>query len=76
MLTVSEVSAELRVSRGAIYALIRADVLPAVRVGRQLRVAEKVLANFVESGGRGWAGGWRKRTGNGGEAACRGRTEA
>jgi excisionase family DNA binding protein len=60
MLTVGEVSAQLRVSRGAVYALIRADVLPAVRVGRQFRVPEKALANFIEAGGGGWPGGWRK----------------
>ena len=75
MLTVEEVSVELRVSRGCVYALIRGDVLPAVRVGRQLRIAETVLSNFIEAGGRGWPGGWRKRA-CGGEAACRGRTEA
>lgn len=56
MLTVGEVSAQLRVSRGTVYALIRADVLPAMRIRRQYRVAEKVLANFLEAGG----GGWRK----------------
>jgi excisionase family DNA binding protein len=56
MLTVSEVSAALRVSHGTVYALIRADVLAAVRIRHQYRVAEKVLANFIEAGG----GGWRK----------------
>jgi excisionase family DNA binding protein len=70
MLTVGEVSAQLRVSRGAVYALIRADVLPAVRVGRAWRVSEKVLANFVEAGGRGWPGGWKKRSAPASETAC------
>ena len=60
MLTVGEVSAQLRVSRGCIYALIKANVLPAMRIGRQYRVAEKALGNFLEAGGRGWPGGWRK----------------
>jgi excisionase family DNA binding protein len=73
MLTVGEVSAQLRVSRGAVYALVRAGVLPATRVGRAWRVAEKALANFVEDGGKGWAGGWRKRSRDGGEATCPGR---
>ena len=61
MLTVDEVAAELKVSRAAVYALVRSGLLPAVRVGRRIRVAERVLANFIESGGRAWPGGWRKR---------------
>ena len=69
MLTVDEVAAELRVTRGAVYALIRGGVLPAVRVGRRIRVARQVLANFIEAGGCGWAGGWRKRS-TGGEHAA------
>jgi excisionase family DNA binding protein len=60
MLTVEEVARELRVSRSAVYGLIRSDVLPAVRVGRRWRVTEKVLSDFISSGGAGWAYGWRK----------------
>ena len=60
VLTVDEVAAELRVTRGAVYALVRSGLLPAVHVGRRIRIAEKVLANFIEAGGRGWPGGWRK----------------
>ena len=60
MLTVDEVAERLRVTRGAVYALVRAGLLPAVRVGRRIRIAERVLANFIEAGGRSWPGGWRK----------------
>ena len=51
MLTIAEVSTQLRVSRGTVYALIKADVLPAVRIGHQLRIPERVLANFLEVSG-------------------------
>ena len=61
VLTVDEVAAELRVTRGAVYALVRSGLLPAVHVGRRIRVAERVLANFIEAGGWPWPGGWRKR---------------
>jgi excisionase family DNA binding protein len=61
MLTVDEVSGELRVSKAAVYALVRSGLLPAVRVGRRVRIAERVLANFIEAGGRAWPGGWRKQ---------------
>ena len=62
LLTVGEVAKALRLSPSAIYALIRSDVLPATRIGRSIRVSEKVLANYLEAGGRAWPGGWRKRS--------------
>jgi len=66
MLTVDEVATQLRVTRGAVYELVREGLIPAVHVGRRIRIAERVLVNFVESGGRAWAGGWRKRPSSGG----------
>ena len=61
MLTVDEVATQLRVTSGAVYGLVREGLLPCIRVGRRIRIAERVLANFIEAGGRAWAGGWRKR---------------
>jgi excisionase family DNA binding protein len=61
LLTVSEAAAVLRLSTGAVYALIRGDVLPACRLGRALRISESVLQNYIDAGGCGWPGGWRKR---------------
>ena len=63
MLTVAEAAAVLRLSVGAAYQLIRADVLPACRIGRSLRVSERELAAFVAAGGQAWPGGWRKAIG-------------
>ena len=60
MLTVDEVARALRLSRAAVYTLIRSRLLPATHIGRRIRVAERVLQNYVESGGRSWAGGWKK----------------
>ena len=60
MLTPSEVAMTLRLSLGAVYGLIRDGVLPATHIGRRIRIPEKVLTNFIEAGGRGWPGGWRK----------------
>ena len=51
MLTVDEAAAQLRVSRGAVYQLVRSGVLPSVRIGRAVRIPERCLQNFVESGG-------------------------
>jgi excisionase family DNA binding protein len=60
LLTVPEAADVLRLSVGAVYQLIRADVLPACHVGRALRLSEDALATFVAAGGRAWPGGWRK----------------
>jgi putative molybdopterin biosynthesis protein len=47
LLTVEEISAVLRVSRSTTYRLIQTGVLPAVHVGRQLRVDRDALAVYL-----------------------------
>jgi excisionase family DNA binding protein len=54
MLTVNEAATQLRVSRGAVYQLVRSGVLASVRIGRSVRIPERVLVNFIESGGARW----------------------
>lgn len=73
MLTVREAAEALRLSVPGVYGLIRHGVLPVCRLGRSIRLSERVLATFVETGGRAWPGGWRKRspTACGGEALTR-----
>ncbi len=46
-LTVPEVAAELRVSRMTVYRLIHDGDLPAIRVGRNIRVPENALDTYV-----------------------------
>ena|SRR5437763_714285 len=57
LLTVNELAAEWRVTRGHVYELVKAGVLPAVRVGRSLRIPEAAARAFIT------AGGWRKQRG-------------
>lgn len=45
LLTVAEVSDELRVTRGTTYKWIREGTLPAVRVGGTVRVPAKLLVD-------------------------------
>jgi excisionase family DNA binding protein len=59
-LTVPEAARRLQLSVSGTYALIRSGILPAARIGRTLRISERVLVNFIEAGGRAWPGGWRK----------------
>ncbi len=50
-LTVDEVREVLRVSKGCVYALIRVGALPALHVGRRVRVARPVFEAFIAAGG-------------------------
>jgi excisionase family DNA binding protein len=51
LLTVEETAAYLRVGRGLAYELIRRGELPAVRLGRLVRVPRAALEAFVKVGG-------------------------
>ena len=64
LLTIKEVAEILRVRDQRAYQLIHAKILPAVRIGRQLRVSEDSLREFVESGGQALPGGWRHEKGS------------
>lgn len=48
LLTPSEVAQELRVSVRTLYRLIRGDALPAIRVGKQLRISQNALESWLE----------------------------
>lgn len=49
LLTVAEVATLMRVSRMTVYRLIRRGELRAVRVGRNYRVREEDLNDYLES---------------------------
>ncbi|MFD0918409.1 helix-turn-helix domain-containing protein [Saccharopolyspora rosea] len=48
-LTVAEVAKLMRVSKMTVYRLVHAGELPAARVGRSFRVAEKDVHKYLES---------------------------
>jgi excisionase family DNA binding protein len=60
MLTVQEVAERLGVSLQRAYEMGRCGLLPIVRMGRQIRVEEARLMSWIESGGRGLPGGWKR----------------
>ena len=47
-LTVVEMAAELRVSTMTVYRLIKADDLPATRVGKSLRIRRGDVDRYLE----------------------------
>lgn len=49
LLTAAEVADRLRVSTMTVYRLIRSGELPAVRVGRNYRVAEDALDDYLQA---------------------------
>jgi excisionase family DNA binding protein len=52
LLKVNEVATILDVSVARAYELARTGVLPSVRLGRQVRIAEEALRNWIQTGGR------------------------
>ncbi|MDQ3556750.1 MAG: helix-turn-helix domain-containing protein [Gemmatimonadota bacterium] len=60
LLRVSAVAELLDISDQRAYELVRTGMLPAIRVGRQIRVAPAALEEWIGSGGSVLPGGWRK----------------
>ncbi len=60
LLTAAQVADALGVSKARVYDLIRQRLLPACHLGRQLRVEEAALREWVAGGGQALPGGWRK----------------
>jgi len=56
---VAEVARILDVSESRVYELIRQEILPSVRLGRQIRVDKKALDEFIQGGGQALPGGWK-----------------
>ncbi len=59
LLLASEGAAILRVTIPRFYQLVRDGVVPAIRVGRQIRVDPQKLQDWLDRGGRSLAGGWK-----------------
>jgi excisionase family DNA binding protein len=61
LLTVEEVAQILRVTKQRAYELCRQDVLPHVRLGRQIRIHPDRLSEWLAHGGLGLPGHWRRQ---------------
>ena len=51
LMTVREVAAALRVSRATVYRLVNSGILPNSRVGKSVRVARRVVEDFLRTAG-------------------------
>ena len=52
LLTIPEVASRLSISRARAYELVRRGLLPAVHLGRQVRVDAGSLEAFLRTGGK------------------------
>ena len=62
LLTMKDVAQRLGISLQRTYEMGRLGLLPVVRLGRQLRVEEGRLASWIENGGHGLPGGWKRNS--------------
>lgn len=60
LLTMKEVAERLGIKLQRAYEMARLGLLPVVRLGRQIRVEEGRLVSWIEGGGRGLPGGWKR----------------
>ncbi len=60
LLCIPEVAKILSITPERAYELARLDILPVVRIGRQVRVDPNVLADWVKKGGKALSAGWRR----------------
>ncbi|XID90463.1 helix-turn-helix domain-containing protein [Paenibacillaceae bacterium WGS1546] len=60
MFTLPEVAKILGITKERAYAVARSGLLPTVRIGRQIRVERQQLDRWIEKGGKGFPGGWRR----------------
>lgn len=60
LLRVPEVARILDVSEGRVYEMARQEILPVVKLGRQIRIDGKALEAFIRGGGQALPGGWKR----------------
>lgn len=60
LIDVDEAAALLNLKVPQLYALVRADIVPVVRIGRKVMFSPAVLRDWVAAGGSAFAGGWRR----------------
>lgn len=60
LLNADQAAPILGVSKGRFYELIRLKLLPCVRLGRQVRVEEAALLEWIAQGGKALSDGWKK----------------
>lgn len=45
--TVPELAAALKIGRNTAYELIRAGIVPSIRIGRQIRISKQAIIDYI-----------------------------
>ena len=61
LLRVSQVARILDMAESRIYELCRLQILPHTRFGRQIRISEEQLKDYILNGGKALQGGWKRK---------------
>ena len=64
LLTIEKVAFRLGITEARGYELARTNILPVVRLGRQIRIDPDALEEFIKKGGQALPGGWKKEASN------------
>lgn len=59
--TVTEMAQLLQLTPHRVYEAVRQGLLPAVRIGRQVRIEEQAFLSWVQAGGQTYEGGWKRQ---------------
>lgn len=62
LITLKEAAKTLGVTYARADELARQDLIPVVRLGRQVRLSPEALEDFIRGGGKTLEGGWRKES--------------
>ncbi|MED0672677.1 helix-turn-helix domain-containing protein [Aneurinibacillus aneurinilyticus] len=63
LLTIEETCDILAIPIQTGYAMAREKILPTVRIGRLVRIDPDKLKEWIDQGGKSYAGGWKKEIG-------------
>ena len=61
LLRVSQVARILDMAESRIYELCRLHILSHTRFGRQIRISEEQLKDYILNGGKALQGGWKRK---------------
>jgi excisionase family DNA binding protein len=64
LLTIKKIALRLGITEARGYELARANILPVVRLGRQIRIDPDALEEFIKQGGQALPGGWKREANN------------
>lgn len=62
LIRIAEVAELLNITQSRAYDLAREGIIPAVRIGRQLRFDSDRVQAWIESGGQALPGGWKRES--------------